>query len=1081
MELSKTADDPENKLARLGKLGDLFYQRFQRLEEPSYLDRAIDYHSQAVALIPDGHPSMLSFLNSLGAFWQNRFERLGELADIEKAIEYLSRAVKLIPDNHPNKPVHLTNLGHSWRNRFERLGEPKDISHAIECNSQANELTSDDNPLKSSCLDSLGLSWLSRFEQLGELAALNRSIECHSQAVKFTPHGHPNRLNHLNSLSISLMRRFERFRELENLDYAISCQSQVADLTPDDDSSKAGRMSNLGTLYSLRFEAQEKLADLSRAIECQSQAVALTPDDHPGKPVYVNNLGISWQSRFQRFGELADIDRAIVYKSRAVALTPGGHSDRPRWLGNLGLTYFIRFERLGELADINRAIECQSQAAALTPDDRPGKPSYLANLGNSLRCRFERLGELVDIDRAIEYKSQAVFLTPDDHPDRPAWLNHLGMSLVRRYERLGDLKDVDWAIECQSKAVNLTPNGDPRRPDWLGNLGNSWYNRFERLGEHTDINHAVEYHSQAFALTPDDHPHKPLTLSNLADTFFGRFRHLGYSEDLEKACNTFRACATTTVFKPKDQMRCAQRWARTCVLLNRSPLEAYQVAFSLLPRLIWIGQTIRHRYEIMAMVPGLAAQAAAWAISSHLYDLALEWLEQGRSVVWGQTLQLRTPFDDLFLVDSELAQKLRDVASWLDVAGSSPALQYQDTDFSANPRSQTGHHHRLALEWDELIAQARLLPGFENFMRPLKSKELKQAPKGGPIVVINIHRSQCDALIVLSEDEDIIHVPLPAMDQEKLDLLSTEAQCLAGQRGNFGDARGFRRDKAEENNRLLALIWSNIVEPVLSVLGYMEKSKLDELPHITWCTTGAMSFLPLHAAGLYDGLSPNASDLVVSSYTPTLTALLLHKKPSSLQTGLLAIGQEASPGQAALPKTVDELKIINSYTTFTNCHQLQGALATVSDTLAAMEELSWVHLACHATQNVSNPGQSAFHLHDGVLTLEEITRRKFTNKGLAFLSACQTAAGDRSLPDEATHLAAGMLVAGFPSVIATMWSIKDDDAPLIADIVYSELLKDGKMDHTRAARALHKAVNELRERVGEKEFWRWAPFVHIGV
>ncbi|QRV87054.1 CHAT domain protein [Ceratobasidium sp. AG-Ba] len=113
--------------------------------------------------------------------------------------------------------------------------------------------------------------------------------------------------------------------------------------------------------------------------------------------------------------------------------------------------------------------------------------------------------------------------------------------------------------------------------------------------------------------------------------------------------------------------------------------------------------------------------------------------------------------------------------------------------------------------------------------------------------------------------------------------------------------------------------------------------------------------------------------------------------------------------------------------------------------------------------------------------LEEIARRDFKNKGLAFLSACETATGDRVLPDEATHLAAGMLISGYPSVIGTMWSIMDEDAPLVAEIVYSELLRDGKMDHTRSARALHKAVKVLREKVGEKQIRRWAPFIHIGV
>ncbi|KAG9119860.1 hypothetical protein FRC07_004901, partial [Ceratobasidium sp. 392] len=261
------------------------------------------------------------------------------------------------------------------------------------------------------------------------------------------------------------------------------------------------------------------------------------------------------------------------------------------------------------------------------------------------------------------------------------------------------------------------------------------------------------------------------------------------------------------------------------------------------------------------------------------------------------------------------------------------------------------------------------------------------------------------------------------------------------------------------------------------------KETSNTLPHVTWCATGALSFLPLHAAGLYDGQSPNAFDLVVSSYTPTIGALLspVTHEGAVLQSGLLAVGHDATPRLSLLPKTIEELKVIGKYIPPSQYHRLTGASATVAAALDAMEAHSWVRFACHATQDRSNPHHSAFYLHDGKLTLEEIARRAFKNKGLAFLSACQTAAGDRDLPSEATHLAAGMLTAGYRSVIASLWSIVDNDAPVVAEGVYAELTKDGKMDHAHAARALHKAVGTLREKVGVRAIERWAPFIHMGL
>lgn len=255
------------------------------------------------------------------------------------------------------------------------------------------------------------------------------------------------------------------------------------------------------------------------------------------------------------------------------------------------------------------------------------------------------------------------------------------------------------------------------------------------------------------------------------------------------------------------------------------------------------------------------------------------------------------------------------------------------------------------------------------------------------------------------------------------------------------------------------------------------------MPHITWCTTGPLSFLPLHAAGCYDQRQPNIFDLVVSSYTPTLGVLLdsdLSARVTNLHSGVLAVGQENTQGLSPLPYTQPELLAIKEHTKGTRYLQLDGDKATIDAVLNAMEEYSWMHLACHATQHTEDPTQSAFHLHDGSLMLSTITKRSFTNKGLAFLSACQTATGDKKLPDEAVHLAAGILMAGYQSVIATMWSINDEDGPEVAGRVYAELLKDGQMDCTMAARALHKAVAGLRGKIGEDSFDRWVPFIHIG-
>ena len=151
-----------------------------------------------------------------------------------------------------------------------------------------------------------------------------------------------------------------------------------------------------------------------------------------------------------------------------------------------------------------------------------------------------------------------------------------------------------------------------------------------------------------------------------------------------------------------------------------------------------------------------------------------------------------------------------------------------------------------------------------------------------------------------------------------------------------------------------------------------------------------------------------------------------------------------------------------------------------------MKEYSWVHLACHGSQNAGDATRSAFHLYNGEITLADLMGTVSDTAELAFLSACQTAVGDRNMPEESAHLAAGMLAVGFKGVVATMWSILDEDAPIVVEAYYRELLalrKAGRLreGETGAAYALHEATAKLRESVGVREFARWAPFVHFGI
>ena len=256
----------------------------------------------------------------------------------------------------------------------------------------------------------------------------------------------------------------------------------------------------------------------------------------------------------------------------------------------------------------------------------------------------------------------------------------------------------------------------------------------------------------------------------------------------------------------------------------------------------------------------------------------------------------------------------------------------------------------------------------------------------------------------------------------------------------------------------------------------------ERLPHLTWCTTGPLAFLPLHAAGDYPARLC-ASDFVVSSYTPTLDMLLNDEPdvPSSLfGDGTLLVSQPYTLGYSAIPGADRECNKVSEK--FSRGTVLYHKAATVDTILEMMGQHSCIHLACRGVQVLEDPTKSAFVLYDGQLELSRLMSKSMKKAKLAVLSACQTAAGDEKLPDEAMHLAASFLAVGYRDVVGTMWSIIDDDAPRVVETFYAKLqtMYEEGNDRLSVAYALHEAVKELRKEIGESNFLRWVSFVHFG-
>ena len=818
--------------------GGHFLKIFRDTRDDEDIGRAITAYEQAAASLAPDDPRLGTFLHDIGVAHLERHDsRLGGLDDLQTAITTMKKAIAatLAADEHAGLPGQLNNLGISFRRRFEHTGDLSDLSEAIRSQQCAVELSPEGHPNLPALLDNLGTSFSRRFKHTGHLDDVSEAIRNQQCAVQFTPDGHPDLPAWLNNLGNSFLRRFERTGDLDgDLSEAIRNQQCAVQLTQDGHPDLPAWLNNLGTSFCNRFEHTGDMDDLSEAIRNQQCAIQLSPDQHPDLPTLLSNLGTSFCRRFERTADLDDLSEAIRNQQRAVQLSPDGDPDLPAWLNNLGNSFCSRFEHSGHLDDLSEAIRNQRRAVQLTPDGHPSMPAHLNNLGNSFSCRFERTEDLDDISEAIRNSQRAVKLTPDGHPSLPAWLNNLGNSFSCRFERTGDLDDVSGAIQNQQSAVQLTPEGHSSLPALLHNLATSFLCRFESTGDLGDLSEAIENSQRAIQSIPDGHPTLPALLNQLGSSFSLCFERTGAHEFLSIAVLSYRLSATSSTGSPSVCLMTAKDWVASS---QQSPfpsspelLEAHACIIRLLSLISGFDNTVQRRHEALVDSSQLSIAASAAALSQGRHDKALEWLVEGRCIVWNQINQLRTPLDRLRSHDPALAERLSTVSQELENAGSRPESQISEMGLDGQIllEKQAGWHIKLAKERDQLLSTIRNITGFEDFLQPRKCADImRRLPDEGAIVIVNIHNDRCDALALMAGAGKPMHIPLPKFSYQEAERLAKGFHGHLLRHGvvsRIGIALDDDNDSPLPDidlSEVLSVLWSQVVWPILESLGFL--------------------------------------------------------------------------------------------------------------------------------------------------------------------------------------------------------------------------------------------------------------------
>jgi tetratricopeptide (TPR) repeat protein len=737
-----------------------------------------NFHSStaAIQIEAEEDPELAATLSNESETLFNKFEHLRGPNDLNDAILHQEMAVDLVPNDHPDKPFYLSKLGALLQSRFLLLGDPSDIDNAVAYQQTAIDAITVDHPQRSKCLGVLGMSLATRFERFGNISDINNSIMYQREARDLMADDDPDKLQCLNNLGICLRFRFNRLQNLADIDSAISELQKAFDLTPENDFNKA------------------------------------TP---------LVNLGASLQDRFERLGKLADIDNAITQLRLAISLMSDDNPSKHFGLVNLGCCLSMRFDRFGSFADIDEAIELQQAGINFIPDKHPEKHAYLANLGTCYGLRFKSLQDVADIDRAITNHQAAAVLTPNNHPRKASYLRNLGISFTKRFELLGSHSDINDAVRYHRAAVNLVPEGQDKS-SFLTSFGNALQYRFRVLGSVSDINNAIAQHQASVALVSANHPERTARSMNLGNSLLYRYLCLHHPQDLEAAISFWSSAVMCPVGHPVIRFDAVKSWIRAASRFkHESVMAAYECAIDIMPIIAWLGLPIVDRHQHLVKIGGVVRDAAATAISLEQHDKALEWLEQGRSIVWSQILQLRTPIDELRGIDSGLADRLLEVSRLIHLG---PGVGGSGGE-PGSMREEGVRYRALTTEWESIIGKIRSLPNCEDFLRPPRSSQLLQAAQKGSIVVLNIVEERCDALVLVPGLEEVVHIPLPKITSKRVTELQEELKGLLSSSGlrMRGDRAAKKAEDTSEDDdfkHILAELWNGLVKPILDSLAF---------------------------------------------------------------------------------------------------------------------------------------------------------------------------------------------------------------------------------------------------------------------
>ena len=642
-----------------------------------------------------------------------------------------------------------------------------------------------------------------------------------------------------------------------------------------------------------------------------------------------------------------------------------------------------------------------------------------------------------------------------------------------------DTTFIEEAILYSRRLIATNHPTDQSKLLHVSTFGDFLYIAFDRAKKVEYLDESIILHREVLGLRSAQLMHFSI-IQRLIWSLYTRWRLFRRGQDLDEVMCLFESYVRSAYATISNRFELAYRWAYTARIFGHHSLPiAYENVMSLMqsslvfvPKLLMQCHNLVENRLLYEVTP---LNFASHHVRTGQLEQAVEVLEQGRLLLWSEMRGFHTSTDRLRAADPDLAERLAAINQELEIlTTSNRGVGMYDGEVEGDERmaqlpDPMEKQKELLKERDALISEIRGFSGLENFLLPLSFDALRSAASHGPVIIINHCKWRSDILIVL-HDSPPSHIPTP---YDFFDRANQLKDRLLQTRKNYGP-------KSKEHEDALSFVLMGLYELVgRPVIERLKRLGISEQSRVWWCPISVFGYLPLHAMGPIPSDSGNLryfSDVYVSSYTPTLSALIASREPdaqaSTLLTPLVAQPSPSPPG--AWPDA-------QAHNLDLQAMNLNPGSTSSATMLEGLQRCQFACVAHRGELKTGKPFEAAMWLPDGhSLTLLDIVRSQHPAGESALLPGFYTAElTDGSNPDEAMQLPAAVQFSGFRSVIGTTWGMGNEDGRELAENVHRSMFI-GKQAvepyYERAARALQHAVQQMRP----GPLVRWVNYVHYG-